>query len=130
VSQEVPSAKIQLKGRFAVDRDRSEPLSLQIVRQLQQAIEAGRVVRGTQLPSSRSLARTLGVSRNTVLSAYEELAARGFVRSRPGAAMFTSVPSAIQTPDLRGVMRDAQYPSRTIGIRDHDGNRLYISYFP
>ena len=130
MSQGVPSAKIQLKGRFAIDRSRPEPLSLQIVRQLQQAIESGRVVRGTQLPSTRSLARTLGVSRNTVLSAFEELAARGFVRSRPGAATFASVPAAIQTPDLRGVMRDAQYPSRTIGIRDPDGNRLYVSYFP
>ena len=126
----MPRDKIQLKGRFAIGRDRPEPLSLQIVRQLQQAIEAGRIVGGTRLPSTRSLARTLGVSRNTVLSAYEELGARGFVRSRPGAAMFVSVPAAVQIPDLRGVMREAQYPSRTLGIRDQDGNRLYISYLP
>jgi hypothetical protein len=39
----VPTAKIQLKGQFAIDRDRAEPLSLQIVHQLQEAIEAGRV---------------------------------------------------------------------------------------
>jgi DNA-binding transcriptional regulator YhcF (GntR family) len=122
------AAKIQLTGQFAIDRDRGEPLSLQIVRQLQEAIEAGRVGRGTQLPSTRSLARMLGVSRNTVLTAYEELAARGFVRSRPGAAMYASVPAGIQGFDLRRVMRDAQYPSRTLALQDQDGNPLYIGY--
>jgi GntR family transcriptional regulator/MocR family aminotransferase len=122
------AAKIQLTGQFAIDRDRGEPLSLQIVRQLQEAIEAGRVARGTQLPSTRSLARMLGVSRNTVLTAYEELAARGFVRSRPGAAMYASVPAGIQGFDLRRVMRDAQYPSRTLALQDQDGNPLYIGY--
>jgi DNA-binding transcriptional regulator YhcF (GntR family) len=122
----VPTAKIQLKGQFAINRDRAEPLSLQIVRQLQQAIEAGRVARGTRLPSTRSLARTLGVSRNTALTAYEELAARGFVRSRRGAGMYVFVPATVFGFDLRSVMRDAQYPSRTIAIRDEDGNPLYI----
>jgi len=124
----VPTAKIQLKGQFAIRRDRSEPLSLQIVRQLQEAIEAGRVAAGTRLPSTRSLARSLGVSRNTVLTAYEELAARGFVRSRRAAGMYAFVPAIVRGFDLRSVMRDAQYPSRTIAIRDEDGNPLNISY--
>ena len=122
------SAKIQLKGQFGLDRNRAEPLSRQIVRQLQEAIEAGRVAGGTRLPSTRLLARTLGVSRNTVLTAYDELAARGFVRSRRGAAMYASVPAGIHGFDLRRVMRDAQYPSRTIALRDEDGNPLDISY--
>jgi|SRR5687767_8069455 DNA-binding transcriptional regulator YhcF (GntR family) len=125
-SHHVPIAKIQLKGQFAINRDRAEPLSLQIARQLQQAIEAGRVARGTRLPSTRSLARTLGVSRNTVLTAYEELAARGFVRSRRGAGMYVFGPATVFRFDLKSVMRDAQYPSRTIAVRDEDGNPLYI----
>lgn len=124
----MPIAKIQLKGQFAIDRHRAEPLSLQIVRQLQEAIEAGRVARGTWLPSTRSLARRLGVSRNTVLTAYEELAARGFVQSRRGAGMFVFAPATFSGFDLRSVMHNAQYPSRTIALRDEDGNALYISY--
>jgi DNA-binding transcriptional regulator YhcF (GntR family) len=120
--------KVQLKGQLAIHRDRVEPLSLQIVRQLQEAMEAGRVARGTRLPSTRSLARTLGVSRNTVLTAYEELTARGFVRSRPGAGVYVFVPAAVSGFDLRSVMRDAQYPLRTIGLGDEDANPLYISY--
>jgi DNA-binding transcriptional regulator YhcF (GntR family) len=124
----VPTAKIQLKGQFAINRDRAEPLSLQIVRQLQEAIEAGRVARGTRLPSTRSLARTLGVSRNTVLTAYEELAARGFVRSRRGAGMYVFVPATVFAFDLRSLLRDAQYPSSTIVLHDPDGNPISVAY--
>ncbi len=67
--------KIQLQIRLTIDRGRAESLSLQIVRQVQEAIEAGRVARGTWLPSTRALARRLCVSRNTVLAAYDELMA-------------------------------------------------------
>ena len=124
----MPTAKIQLQGQFAIHRDRHQPLSLQIVRQLQEAIDAGRVARGTRLPSSRSLARTLGVSRNTVLTAYEELTARGYIRGRRGAGMFVFVPAPIAGFDVRAVMREAQYPWRRVGLRDEDGNPLYICY--
>jgi DNA-binding transcriptional regulator YhcF (GntR family) len=124
----VPTAKIQLKGQFTIDRDRRELLSSQIVRQVQEAIEAGRVANGTRLPSTRSLARMLRVSRNTVLTAYEELAARGFVRSRRGAAMYVCVPVGIYSFDLKTVMREAQYPLRPMALHDQDGNPLYISY--
>jgi GntR family transcriptional regulator/MocR family aminotransferase len=121
-------AKIQFQGQLAINRKRSEPLGLQIVRQLQEAIEAGRVPTGTRLPSTRSLARTLGVSRNTVLTAYEELAARGCVSSRQGAGVFAVAPPTIIDVDMKAVMRDAHYPSRTIAFQDQDGNSLYISY--
>ena len=122
------TTKIQLGGQFTINRIRAEPLSLQIVRQLQEAIEEGRVAGGTQLPSTRSLARTLGVSRNTVLTAYDELAARGFVRSRRGAGMYVFVPTTVSRFDVRSVMRDAQYPSCTIVMHDPDGNPITVTY--
>lgn len=122
------TAKIQLRGQFAIKRSRAESLSLQIVRQLQEAIETGRVARGTQLPSTRSLARTLGVSRNTVLTAYDELAARGFIRSRRGAGMYAFLPTTVTGFDVTSVMRDAQYPSRTIVMQDRDGNPITVAY--
>jgi GntR family transcriptional regulator / MocR family aminotransferase len=53
----------------------SLPLQRQLYSRLRDAIIHGRLHRGTRLPSSRTLARRLGVSRNTVLFAYEELAA-------------------------------------------------------
>jgi DNA-binding transcriptional MocR family regulator len=124
----VGRVKIQLKGQFAIDRVAAIPLSLQIVRQLQQAIEAGRVTHDTQLPSSRALARTLHVARNTVLTAYDELKARGLLRGRPGARMRVVAPSARPGFDVQRVMREAQYPSHTLAVRDPDGNPIVITY--
>ena len=121
-------AKIQLQGQFVIDRNRGEPLALQLVRQLQAAIEAGRVARGTQLPSTRSLARTLGVSRNTVLTAYDELAARGFLRGRAGAGMFACTPAGVPDFDVRRVLWKAHYPVRALTLSDVDGNALYVCY--
>ncbi len=122
------AAKIQLQGQLTILRDRPEPLSLQIASQLQEAIEEGRVAQGTRLPSTRRLAAELGVSRNTVLTAYEEPTARGFVRSRPGAGIYAVVPPILSGFDLRAVLREAQYPSRTLAIQDEDGNPVVISY--
>lgn len=122
------TAKIQFRDQFAIHRNRAEPLSLQIVRQLQEAIERGVVVGGAQLPSTRSLARTLGVSRNTVLTAYDELAARGLVRGRRGAGMYVFVGATATGFDIRSIMCDAQYPSRTIAMHDLDGNPITVAY--
>lgn len=110
-----------------MDRDCAEPLSLQLVRHLHDTIAAGRLAAGTRLPSTRSLARCLGVSRNTVLMAYDELVARGLVRGRRGAGMYVSVPATVSGFDLRSVLRDAQYPSRTIVLHDPDGNPITVT---
>lgn len=66
------------------------------------------------------------MSRNTVLTAYEELGALGMVRGRPGAGVF--VRFSVPRVDVRMVMREAQFPAVTIAIRDVDGNGIYISY--
>jgi DNA-binding GntR family transcriptional regulator len=63
-----------------------------------------------------------------VLTAYDELAARGFVRGRRGAGMYVFVPTTVAGFDLRSVMRDAQYPSQTIVIHDPDGNPITVAY--
>ncbi|HRK12179.1 MAG TPA: winged helix-turn-helix domain-containing protein, partial [Thauera sp.] len=52
---------------------------------LREAVLAGRLPAGTRLPASRSLAATLGIARNTVLFAYEQLVAEGcLVADRQG----------------------------------------------
>lgn len=62
-----------------------------VVRQaLEREIAHGRTGPRTPLPSSRTLAQELGVSRNTVLTAYQELIAEGFVVSRPRSGLFVN----------------------------------------
>jgi GntR family transcriptional regulator/MocR family aminotransferase len=73
-----------------LDLDRQGPLNAQLVRALKQAILARRIAPGTRLPASRELARTLELSRNTVLAAYDQLAAEGFVEGRVGAGTFVA----------------------------------------
>ncbi|SOJ55195.1 HTH-type transcriptional regulatory protein GabR [Mycobacterium simulans] len=53
---------------------------------LRQAIRDGRLAPGEWLPSSRALAVQLGVARGTVVEVYAQLAAEGYLRTRPGAA--------------------------------------------
>lgn len=53
---------------------------------LRQAIRDGRLAEGQWLPSSRALAVQLGIARGTVVEAYGQLTAEGYLRTRPGAA--------------------------------------------
>ncbi|MEV4256805.1 PLP-dependent aminotransferase family protein, partial [Spirillospora sp. NPDC049652] len=59
-------------------------LAAQLAAECRNAIRAGRLAAGTRLPSSRDLARDLGVSRGVVVTAYEQLIAEGFLVARRG----------------------------------------------
>jgi GntR family transcriptional regulator / MocR family aminotransferase len=65
--------------------DRAEGLRDGIEHSLREAIRDGRLTLGAVLPSSRSLARDLGVARGTVSAAYGQLAAEGYLDVRQGA---------------------------------------------
>ena len=69
---------------IALDPKAGESLSRQIYRSLRDGILAGRLVAGLRLPSTRALATDLGVSRNTVVTAFDQLLAEGYVESRVG----------------------------------------------
>jgi GntR family transcriptional regulator / MocR family aminotransferase len=56
-----------------------------VERALREAVRTGRLAPGTRLPSSRSLARDLGVARNTVADAYGLLVAEGWLTARQGS---------------------------------------------
>jgi GntR family transcriptional regulator/MocR family aminotransferase len=72
---------------FDVRIDRPAPGGLvrHLHGQLRAAILDGRLVAGTQLPSSRRVAEHLGIGRNTVVAAYDLLVAEGYVHSHAGA---------------------------------------------
>ncbi|MGJ6968274.1 PLP-dependent aminotransferase family protein [Streptosporangium sp. G11] len=79
-----------------VDRDRPEPLRAQLERALRESIRAGRLAVGERLPSSRALARDLGVSRGLVTECYAQLQAEGYLVTRGGSA--TRVAAAARPP--------------------------------
>nr|MBA2389230.1 PLP-dependent aminotransferase family protein [Geodermatophilaceae bacterium] len=75
------------------------PLRVRLANALRDVIRSGQVVAGTTLPSTRILAQDLGLSRGVVVDAYAQLAAEGFVRSRPGAATTVVYVQAAALPE-------------------------------
>ena len=76
------------------------------------------------------MAALLQVSRNTVLSAYEELAADGLLEGESRACMRVSGVDphrGLTLFGLRDVVRAANYPARVLALSDPDGNSLYIN---
>ena len=73
-----------------LDPGATTPLWLQLSISLRMAIANGRLSPGGRLPSTRQLARQLNVSRNTVMAAYDHLAARGLLIGCTGAGSFVA----------------------------------------
>ena len=69
---------------------------------LRQGIMAGSLPAGSRLPPTRALASELGVARQTVVLAYERLAAEGYVRARTGSGTYVApdLPDAGPCPGL------------------------------
>jgi GntR family transcriptional regulator / MocR family aminotransferase len=70
------------------DRGSGENLAVQLARRLRRAIEQGTIRSGTRLLGSRQLAKRLGLGRNTVTLAFEQLVAEGYLDARGGAGTF------------------------------------------
>lgn len=68
----------------------SRPRYMALFRAFQQAILQGDLVASAKLPASRTLAKNLGVSRNTVKTAYEMLLAEGYIETRHGSGSYVS----------------------------------------
>lgn len=73
---------------FKLDRDNGVPLYVQLREQISELIESQLWRKGFKLPTERRLAEVLGVSRNTVSLAYNDLVDRGLVESHQGRGTF------------------------------------------
>ncbi|MBL4907910.1 MAG: PLP-dependent aminotransferase family protein [Sneathiella sp.] len=75
---------------LSLDPNSRDPLHRQLFMTLRDAILHGLIKPGTRLPSSRLLASDLNISRNTVLTAFDQLTAEGYISSRVGAGSYIS----------------------------------------
>lgn len=91
-----------------LDRASGVPLHEQLAHGLRAAVLAGRVSGGEEVPSTRALAADLGISRGTVVAAYETLAGEGYLLTRPGG------PTTVADVALRSV-------PTPVGIADRSG---------
>ncbi|GIH05146.1 transcriptional regulator [Rhizocola hellebori] len=102
---------------LVLDRDSAAPMHQQLYEQLRWSIEVGQLQASTRLPATRTLARELGVSRNTVLVAYDRLQAEGYLDGQVGSGTRVADRSSFISPhnetySPEPVIPEARQPSR------------------
>jgi GntR family transcriptional regulator/MocR family aminotransferase len=80
---------------ITLDQRSLAPLNRQLYEELRKAILFGRLKPGERVPSTRALAKSLGVSRTTVTQSYEQLLSEGYLRAATGSGTFVGC----QLPD-------------------------------
>ncbi len=77
------------------------PLHRQIYEQVRVAVLTGKVKANQKLPASRQLAKTLGISRTTVVQGYDQLISEGYLQTQLGAGTFVcaQIPEALIETD-------------------------------
>lgn len=73
-----------------LDAEANMPMYRQLYEYLQQAILNGRLRPGQRLPATRILAAELGVSRNTVMLAFDDLLSEGYLEGRTGSGTYVT----------------------------------------
>ncbi|MFJ2779241.1 PLP-dependent aminotransferase family protein [Kitasatospora sp. NPDC087315] len=93
---------------------------------LREAVQDGRLAPGTRLPSSRALGEDLGIARNTVVEAYGQLSAEGWLTSRQGSGTTVAERAAPRPGHRTAGARQDRRPAR------HDllPGRPDVSLFP
>ncbi len=103
----MPYTFVNLDGAAGV------PLYRQLYDELRRAILCGQLRAGTRLPSTRELATELTVSRNTVLNAFEQLLAEGYVEGQVGSGTYVSRALPDELLHARAAQARAQRPAGT-----------------
>lgn len=111
---------------FVLDRASAVPLHRQIYDLWRTAILGRRFPRGDRVPSSRAFAKTYGVARVTVIAAYDQLVAEGYLDTRHGAGTFVAAdlpddalrpwPASPSAARSAPVIRLSRYAARLGGI--------------
>jgi GntR family transcriptional regulator len=114
---------------FILDPVAGQALYLQLVEQLQHAIEVELLQDGDSLPGIRTLAEMLALSHNTVAKAYNELEHQGWLEVRHGSGAYVSASrrvaaraARVRTAQTR--MRDVIRRLRADGLSDDEIRRV------
>ena len=111
---------------IVLDEGSDLPFYRQIYEAIRRTILSGELRSNRQLPASRALADQLGVARTTVINAYEQLLAEGYLESRTGAGTFVAehLPEEfLQTSSFERLAAHESLLKRKINLSDY-GRRL------
>lgn len=108
-----PARVFRERGRVSdglvLYRDSTASLQAQIFTFFRESILKGRLRRGRRLPSSRELAAEQGISRTTVVEAFERLESEGYIITRPRIGLFVA---DTLPEDILACGRSRAYPTR------------------
>jgi GntR family transcriptional regulator/MocR family aminotransferase len=93
--------------------DPARPIGQQIVDGLRTRIRTGTLPAASRLPTSRELARMLGVSRGTVLGAYDQLHSEGHLTATVGDGTYVAAPASMVRPAAAASVSEADFDSLT-----------------
>ena len=94
-----------LRDALAPRKAEPRPMQRRLSEGLRRAVLDGRLLAGSRLPGSRALAHELGIARNTVIHAYEQLAAEGYLRADRQGTIVCHVSPVAATGALRRMGR-------------------------
>jgi len=92
---------VQSSLPLVIDRTAGTPLHLQLAEQFRAAVADGRLQAGHRLPSTRDLAKQVGVSRAVAQAAYDQLHAEGWIEGRTGAGTFVTDVAPLRPAERR-----------------------------
>src|SRR5215467_7777236 len=128
--QQVP---FRSEPMIVLDTTSFVPLYRQLYDRLRLAILTGQLATGTRLPASRTLASQLGVSRNTVYIAYQQLLVEGYIDSKVGngtsvACVVPETLHAISSPSQS--IRPAQDNTSRSRVSQRGMNMAHMTAMP
>lgn len=100
-----------------LDRSSSVPMFRQLYEGIKQSILIGSVEPGMQLPPTRELSQLLNISRQTVLNAYEQLTAEGYLSGVVGKGTFVSADLPLPRREKAANVNHSQQPLRPLSSR-------------
>jgi GntR family transcriptional regulator / MocR family aminotransferase len=120
---------------FAIERNIDTPIHTQIINKIIAHIKTGQFSSGMALPGSRELAANLNVNRKTVIHAYDELIAEGWLESanRKGTFIANRLPTHISIDSISRTQNATNLSSKTnnaVDRMDKDLNPQASRYFP
>lgn len=101
-----------------LDREGEEPIYRQLIRHIRAQIDSGSLPSGSRLPASRELADALGISRISVVNAYAELRAEGYLSAHAGRGTFVAREAAseqrAERPQIQSIRDQSNSSDRSL----------------
>ncbi len=117
---------------ITLDSKSDLPLHRQLYEELRRSILSGRLVPGQRLPSTRALARSLGISRATVTLSYEQLLSEGYLEAVTGSGTFvcTQLPDDLLSAPIPSALTANVPAGQSVQLSTYGASLLDTDYRP